>query len=73
MANVLKINLAADPSAGTSRDWAAGQAHIPYVYTIELRDTGKNGWILPPENIRPTGEEIWAALKAVVWTMEEQE
>merc|ERR1712168_1405980 len=27
-------------AAGTSLDWALGVAHIPYVYSIELRDTG---------------------------------
>ncbi|CAD5118254.1 DgyrCDS6977 [Dimorphilus gyrociliatus] len=52
-------------SSGTSRDWAAGSANIPYVYTIELRDKGEFGWELPPEQIRPTGEEIWNAVKAV--------
>jgi hypothetical protein len=41
------------------------------VYTIELRDEGEHGWILPPENVRPTGEEIWHGLKALVRTIEE--
>merc|ERR1712059_245094 len=27
-------------AAGTSLDWALGVAKIPYVYSIELRDTG---------------------------------
>merc|ERR1712172_438574 len=36
-------------AAGTSLDWALGVAHIPYVYSIELRDTGLYGFILPPE------------------------
>lgn len=53
-----------DQSSGTSRDWAKGVANIPYVYTIELRDTGKHGWILPPDEIIPTGQEMWAGVKA---------
>jgi hypothetical protein len=51
-------------SSGTSRDWAAGVPQIPYVYTLELRD--ESSFELPPTEIRPTGEEIWAALKTTV-------
>jgi len=51
-------------SSGTSRDWAKGVPKIPYVYTIELRDT--NSFVLPPTEIRPTGREIWAALLTTV-------
>lgn len=52
-------------SSGTSRDWAYGIPKIKYVYTIELRDRGQYGFLLPPEQIRPTGEETWAGLKAM--------
>jgi murein tripeptide amidase MpaA len=55
-------------SSGTSRDWAAGVPIIPYVYTIELRN--ENTFILPPSEIRPTGEEIWAALKTTISTLQ---
>ena len=27
---------------------------------MELRDTGNYGFILPPDQIIPTGEEVWA-------------
>jgi len=47
-------------AAGISVDWALGVAGIPYVYTIELRDTGAYGFLLPPEQIIPTAEETWA-------------
>jgi len=47
-------------ASGTSLDWALGVAGIPYVYTIELRDTGAYGFILPPEQIIPNAEEVWA-------------
>jgi len=30
-------------------------------YTCELRDTGSYGFLLPPAQIKPQGEEIWAA------------
>ena len=61
----------ADRSSGTSRDWAHGQADIPYVYTFELRDKGSNGWLLSPEHIIPTGEEIWAGLREAIKVLEE--
>jgi len=47
-------------ASGTSLDWALGVAGIPYVYTIELRDTGMYGFLLPPAQIIPTAEETWA-------------
>jgi len=47
-------------ASGTSLDWALGVAGIPYVYSIELRDTGVYGFLLPPSEIIPTAEETWA-------------
>jgi len=56
-------------SSGTSRDYAKGVPQIPYVYTIELRNT--NSFVLPPGQIIPTGQEIWAALKTTVEKIQE--
>jgi len=53
-------------SSGTSRDWAAGVPQFPYVYTVELRDTGTYGFILPPAQIRPSVIETWAGFEAMV-------
>merc|ERR1712142_398393 len=47
-------------ATGTSLDWALGVAGIPYVYSIELRDTGVYGFLLPPAQIIPNAEEVWA-------------
>jgi len=30
-------------------------------YTCELRDTGSYGFLLPPAQIKPQGEEVFAA------------
>ena len=46
------------PVSGSSADWALGEAGIPYSMAMELRDT--HGFILPPSQIIPTGEEVWA-------------
>jgi hypothetical protein len=51
-------------TAGTARDWFNSVGKAPCTYTIELRDTGMYGFQLPPDQIIPTGEEIWAALKS---------
>jgi len=56
-------------AAGTSLDWALGVAHIPFVYSIELRDTGLYGFILPPSQIIPTAEETWAFHKVAAEEM----
>jgi len=56
----------ADRSSGNSRDWAAGVAHIPYVYTVELRDRGRHGFFLPPDQILETGVETWEGVKAMM-------
>jgi carboxypeptidase A2 len=55
-------------SSGTSRDWAKGVPQIPYVYTIELRNL--NSFVLPPGQILPTGQEIWAGLRAAIQSMQ---
>lgn len=44
-------------ASGTSLDWGWDAAGA-YAFTYELRDTGAFGFILPPEQIIPSGEEI---------------
>jgi len=51
-------------ASGGSLDWALGEAGIPYSMAMELRDTGLYGFLLPPEQIIPTGEETWAFHKS---------
>ena len=53
------------PSSGTSRDWAKGVPNITYVYTIELRDKGEYGFLLPPDQIFETAYETWEGIKAM--------
>merc|ERR1712223_106444 len=52
-------------ASGSSADWALGIAGIPYAYSVELRDTGRYGFLLPRDLILPTAEEIWAFHDAV--------
>ena len=46
---------AVDAFSGGSSDWMKGEAGIKYSYLIELRDKGEYGFLLPPDNIIPTG------------------
>jgi carboxypeptidase T len=54
------------PSAGTMSDWMYGEANAQS-YTIELRPGdwpghGRGGFVVPPEEIRPTCDEALAAV-----------
>lgn len=53
------------PASGGSDDWAKGSIKMKYAYTIELRDTGRHGFILPANYIKPTATEAFAALRVV--------
>jgi hypothetical protein len=51
--------------SGGADDWAKGVAGIKYAYTVELRDDGTYGFLLPASQIVATGKETFAAIKAV--------
>ena len=53
-----------DAAAGATDDWAKGTMGAEIVFTTELRDTGRYGFLLPPEYIIPSGEEFMAAFVA---------
>lgn len=60
-------------AAGTASDWAYEKANIKYSYTIELRDTGSYGFLLPRQQIIPTGEETFNGLLAMIAQMEKND
>lgn len=39
-------------------DWVKATFKIPVVYTYELRDTGRHGFVLPAEQIVPNAQEV---------------
>lgn len=53
------------PASGSSADYTYGVCGIKYSYGVELRDNGEFGFLLPPEEIIPNGEEIWASIVAM--------
>lgn len=62
--NVL-IKSLSDIATGSSVDYVKGSLGKDIAYTYELRDQGRYGFILPPEQIIPTGEETLDSLVAM--------
>ncbi|CAG7816110.1 unnamed protein product [Allacma fusca] len=54
-----------DAGAGGSDDWAYGSGLFEYSYTIEMRDTGRYGFVLPANQIVPTSEETFEAIRVM--------
>ncbi|XP_014671087.1 PREDICTED: carboxypeptidase B-like [Priapulus caudatus] len=50
------------PAAGGSDDYAKSEG-IKYAYTVELRDEGRYGFVLPANQIEPSGIETYEAIK----------
>ena len=48
---------------GSSVDYIYGPGKADWSYTIELRDTGNFGFVLPPDQIRGAAEEQWVAMQ----------
>ncbi|CAG0898741.1 unnamed protein product, partial [Darwinula stevensoni] len=57
---------------GTSTDWMKGVAGIKYSYQYELRDTGEFAFLLPPDQIVPSGEETLDGLVALLDAVRER-
>lgn len=51
-------------------DWMKGIANIKYVFTLELRDTGINGFNLPTSEIIPSGQEAFCAVSVLAKVIE---
>ncbi|KAF1936293.1 hypothetical protein EJ02DRAFT_414262 [Clathrospora elynae] len=55
--------------SGDSVDYAYEVAKANYSMTVELRDTGNYGFVLPAAQILPSGEEMWAGLRYLLVNM----
>ncbi len=55
----------ADLAAGSSCDHAYDVEGVLHAYALELRDTGRYGFLLPASQIAPTATETFNGLKAM--------
>ncbi|KAJ7377899.1 corticosteroid- binding protein [Desmophyllum pertusum] len=52
-------------NSGSTKDWAYGVLGVKYAFALELRDKGRYGFMLPSNQIMPTGIETFDAIKAM--------
>lgn len=55
-----------DVASGGSVDWVYNTLGVKLGYTIEFRDKGRYGFVLPPVQILPNCEELMAGMIALV-------
>lgn len=60
-------------ASGGSLDWTYDKGNVKYSYAVELRDTGRYGFMLPADQIVPSGKETLAAVVALNQFIIEQE
>jgi murein tripeptide amidase MpaA len=58
-------------TTGSSVDYVYGPGRADWSYTIELRDTGNFGFVLPPAQIRASGEEQWVGMQVILSLLDE--
>ena len=68
--NVFAMRLFTDLESGTTKDYIYGHLNVRYTFSMELRDTGKYGFLLPDDLIEPTAREAFEGIKAMILNME---
>jgi murein tripeptide amidase MpaA len=56
-------------TSGSSTDYIGDVAGAEFSLTIELRDTGSAGFVLPASQILPSGREQWAGMRYLLANM----
>ncbi|GFY46730.1 carboxypeptidase A2 [Trichonephila inaurata madagascariensis] len=60
-------------TSGSASDWVYDVAGVRYSFSVELRDRGVFGFLLPRTEIIPTSEETWAGISAIVSHLQAKE
>lgn len=55
-----------DVASGSTVDWVFNELGVKIGYTIEFRDKGRYGFVLPPVQILPNCQELMAGMLALV-------
>ncbi|KAL9959735.1 hypothetical protein ACROYT_G033088 [Oculina patagonica] len=55
--------------SGTTKDYIYGHLRVRYTFSMELRDTGEYGFLLPSNLIVPTAKEAFEGIKAMILSM----
>ncbi|KIV90558.1 hypothetical protein PV10_07846 [Exophiala mesophila] len=58
-------------TTGSSVDYIYGTGKADWAYTIELRDTGDFGFVLPPDQILESAEEQWVGMQLILSLLDE--
>ena len=58
-------------TTGAAPDHAYSIGGAEFSYTVELRDTGDNGFVLPPAQILPSVIEQWEGQKVLIGLLDE--
>jgi murein tripeptide amidase MpaA len=56
-------------ATGSSVDYVNDVVGADYTFTAELRDTGRYGFVLPTDQIVPSGQEAWAGVRYLLQNM----
>lgn len=59
-----------DIESGTTKDYIYGHLNVKYTFSVELRDKGKDGFLLPKQMIEPTAREAFEGVKAMILNIE---
>jgi hypothetical protein len=56
-----------DQNTGSAKDWTYAVLNVQYSYGVELPPhyNGNYGFLIPDDHIKPTGQEIVGAIKAI--------